>query len=189
MNSMEVRVSDVKKWVGREESVRFVESWPHLAEARVDYSLSNPATVDALVRNAGGGSFIVEVKGVVEAQAICSRCAEPFHVSLPFEATEEFREELGPRDESLDYWRFTGDKINVDEMVADAVGVSFPISLVCKEDCRGLCSMCGQNLNLGECGCTPVVDDRWAALRDFKESTHDHHQQRLGREQHGRTKE
>lgn len=185
---MEVRVSDVKKWAGREESYRLSEPWPTLAWERVDFPLTNPAVVDVLVRNAGGGTFIVEVSGIVEADVICSRCAEPFHVSFPFQATEEFREEPGPSDESLDYWRFTGDKINVDEMVSDAAGVSFPIAVVCQPNCRGLCPKCGTNLNVTQCDCTPDIDNRWAALAQWVDQDHNDHQQGLGRGKHGRTK-
>jgi len=36
---------------------------------------------------------------------------------------------------------------------------------LCREDCKGLCSQCGQNLNLGDCGChTDGSDPRWAKL-------------------------
>lgn len=184
---MEVRVSDVKKWAGREESVRLVESWPHEAQERVDYPLINPAAVDVLVRNVGGNALIVEVSGTVEAQAVCARCAESFHLSLPFAATEEFREELGPNDASLDYWRFTGDKIFLDDLVSDAAGVSFPIAVVCQPECRGLCPVCGTNLNLAQCDCAPAADDRWAALARLIDHK-DHESERLRRGNHGRTK-
>lgn len=186
---MEVRVSDVKKWAGREQSVQLVEPWPEQAKTRVDYPLTDPAVVNVRVRNTGGGALVVEIFGTVEAEAECSRCAEPFHISLPFEATEEFREEAGPNDESLDYWRFTGDAINLDEMVSDASGVSFPIAVVCRPECRGLCPICGTNLNHSECDCAPLSDDRWAELQKLvQDDDKRDHEEELGRENHGRTK-
>ena len=187
---MEVRVSDVKKWAGRQESVDLVEPSPTEAQERVDYPLTNPAVVHVLVRNTGGGALVVDISGTVEADAICSRCAEPFHISLPFEATEEFRDEPGPDDESLDYRRFTGDKIQLDDMVSDAAAVSFPIAILCKPDCRGLCPQCGTNLNVSECDCVPAVDNRWAQLAQWIDPSKEaqNHHEGLGREKHGRTK-
>lgn len=184
---MEVRVTDVKKWAGREESTVVAEPWPTEAQSRVDYPLTDPARVDVLVRNTGGGTLVVQISGSVEAKAVCSRCAEPCEVVLPFEATEEFRDESGPNDESLDYSRFTGDVIALDDMVADAVGVSFPIALLCRPDCQGLCPTCGANWNDGPCGCEPASDNRWAALAQLlSDSKPD--QQELEREKHGRSK-
>ena len=183
MDIVEVRVSDVKKWAGREDSVQIAEPWPPEAQARVDYPLLDPAVVDVVVRNAGGGTLIVQISGHLKAQVVCSRCAEPFETSLPFEATEEFREEAGPHDESLDYSRFTGDAVVLDNMVSDAVGVSFPITLLCQPNCRGLCTNCGANWNEDLCDCQPQGDNRWAALEqllpDYME---------LEREENGRTK-
>jgi uncharacterized protein len=164
---MEVRVSDVKKWVGREEATEIQEAWPEVASARVGYPLTDPAVVHVLVRNTGGGRLVVEVKGVLEAEAVCTRCAEPFHLSLPFEATEEFREEAGPSDENLDYGRYTGDKINLDVMVADAAGASVPIAVLCHPDCLGLCPVCGTNRNVTSCDCAVAVDERWAPLAEL----------------------
>ncbi len=181
---MEVRVSDVKKWSGRQETTEIVAPWPVEAQSRVDFPLIDPARVKVLVRNTGGGTLVVELSGTVEAEAVCSRCAEPFRISLPFEATEEFREEAGPNDETLDYWRFTGDKIQLDNMVADAAGASFPIAVLCRPDCQGLCPVCGTNWNESTCNCAPPSDDRWAELTKLI----NHDQEELGRENHGRTK-
>ncbi len=186
---MEVRVSDVKKWAGRHEASQVVEPWPQEAREGIDFPLTDPAVVDVLVRNTGGGTLVVDVSGSVEAEAVCSRCAEPFHMVLPFEATEEFREEPGPNDDLLDYWRFSGDKISLDKMVSDAAAASFPIALLCRPDCRGLCPTCGTNWNESDCDCTPVTDDRWAALAQFVVPKHsDDIDQEVGREKHGRTK-
>jgi uncharacterized protein len=39
---------------------------------------------------------------------------------------------------------------------------------ICREECRGICPVCGQNLNTGQCGCVRLeVDERWRALADL----------------------
>lgn len=182
---VEVRVSDVKKWAGREEAFTVTEAWPLDAHQRIDLTLADPAQVQVLVRNTGGGSLVVQIAGEVEVQTVCSRCAEPFGMTLPFEATEEFRDEPGPDDENLDYSRYVGDVVGLDKLVADAVGLSVPIAPVCRPDCQGLCVICGANRNLVQCGCEPTVDDRWAALRQYQPDSSEH--EKLERENNGRT--
>jgi len=47
--------------------------------------------------------------------------------------------------------------------------LALPMGLVCREDCKGLCSSCGQPLNEGACDCKPsLVDQRWARLKELK---------------------
>ena len=38
---------------------------------------------------------------------------------------------------------------------------------LCREDCKGLCSRCGANLNDGECDCKPERDPRLAVLEQL----------------------
>jgi len=52
----------------------------------------------------------------------------------------------------------------------DALALALPSQILCREDCLGLCAVCGENLN--EAGAEhrhePEPDPRWAALRDLK---------------------
>lgn len=163
---MDVRVTDVKKWVGREERVRLVEPWPDECQARVEFPLVDQAEVAVTVRNTGA-QLVVTVAGTARFAAVCSRCLEPFSLAEPFESVEEFREEPGPDDPLAAYYRYTGDKIGLDLMVADAVGVSVPLAPVCRPDCQGLCPVCGTNLNESACDCRPEPDARWEVLRGW----------------------
>lgn len=160
---MDVRVSDVKKWAGREEVHHLNEAWPPLMRERVEFPLMDTAHIDVKVRNTGG-ALIVEFAGIANLQAQCSRCLEEFVLPLSFSVTEEFREEPGKDDPTLEYYRFVGDKIELDRFIADAVGVSVPLAPICRNDCRGLCGQCGVNLNVAACNCHPPADDRWAML-------------------------
>ncbi len=160
---MDVRVSDVKKWAGREEVQELDDAWPSLAQERVDFPLLDSAHIEVKVRNTGG-ALIVEFSGVANVEAQCSRCLEEFVLPISFRMTEEFREEPGGDDPTLDYYRFVGDKIELDRFIADAVGVNVPLAPICREDCMGLCAQCGANLNVSACTCRPTLDERWAVL-------------------------
>ncbi len=59
-------------------------------------------------------------------------------------------------------------KLDLDELVYTEVLLSFPMKHLCKEDCKGICSKCGKNLNDGKCDCPEKeIDPRLAALADL----------------------
>jgi uncharacterized protein len=71
--------------------------------------------------------------------------------------------------EDVDSEPFDGKTIQLDPIVREQLALALPVSVVCKEDCKGLCTVCGQDLNEKECGCErKVVDIRLAKLKDIK---------------------
>ncbi|MGC9366200.1 MAG: YceD family protein [bacterium] len=95
---------------------------------------------------------------------LCSRCLEEFveerniyrkveavenvNVSLPFEGQKINEEE----DENLIY--FDGETINLYNILKDLIVLDEEMKLLCSEQCRGLCPVCGINLNKKQCSCT-----------------------------------
>ena len=52
-----------------------------------------------------------------------------------------------------------------DPLVEEQVQLELPLKALCKDDCRGLCPMCGADRNLAPCACKPPADERWKTLR------------------------
>jgi uncharacterized protein len=64
---------------------------------------------------------------------------------------------------------FDGKVIDLDPLVREQLLLCLPMNALCREDCRGLCTQCGQNLNEKQCGCeSKFVDPRFAALKNIK---------------------
>ena len=100
------------------------------------------------------------VRGRIECTKsfICDRCLS--------QATENQIHEF---DEEIDKAEAIDDVLDVTELLRDVLLAGQPMKNLCKADCKGLCPVCGANLNEGECGCDKhVVDPRLAALEDFK---------------------
>ena len=58
--------------------------------------------------------------------------------------------------------------LDVDKLISNEIVVALPTKVLCKEDCKGLCPICGSNLNHGDCGCDRhVADPRMAAIQDI----------------------
>ena len=62
-------------------------------------------------------------------------------------------------------------RMDLDALVSDDVFLSLPTKFLCREDCRGVCPTCGQNLNDGPCSCKKAVDPRLAGLLQLLEDS------------------
>ena len=61
-----------------------------------------------------------------------------------------------------------GRVLDVMPQVQENIYTLLPTKILCREDCKGLCPVCGKNLNEGECSCTDEnIDPRLEALRNF----------------------
>lgn len=112
-----------------------------------------------------------------ELELSCSRCTEPFRLSvaatfdLRFEPasamTTEADREVDPDDIETGYYR--DDQIDLNEILREQYYLALPMKPLCDEACRGLCPQCGINLNTGTCDCSVRWEDpRLAALQQFK---------------------
>ena len=72
-------------------------------------------------------------------------------------------------DGEADCETYEGDRVDLGDYMRERVNVSLPYKVVCGEDCRGLCCVCGNNLNERECGCeTGGGDSRFAVLGNVR---------------------
>ncbi len=99
----------------------------------------------------------------------CRRCLTPVPVAVGAEVGALFTQEADAADDP-DAYHLGRDatRIDVTPAVREEVILAVPRYVLCREDCRGLCPRCGQNLNAGPCGCPPATDPRWQALAALK---------------------
>ena len=64
-----------------------------------------------------------------------------------------------------DSLRLVDDLLDLEPVVRDAIVLSLPLAPLCKDDCRGLCSQCGVDLNKEPNHQHDNVDERWQALQ------------------------
>jgi len=131
---------------------------------------SAEAVAEAVLDSTLGG---VEVTAEIRApwQGECRRCLRPIQGELRCHVRELYRPRSGegPADPDEDTYALDGDHLDLSPLVRDALLLELPIAPICSEDCRGLCPLCGDDLNAGPCGCpVPVGDPRWGVLDVLK---------------------
>ena len=58
--------------------------------------------------------------------------------------------------------------LDIDRLVLDELFTIIPMNVLCKEDCKGICKVCGTNLNKSTCNCDQTVPDpRMAVFSDI----------------------
>ena len=166
---------------------------PFLAEvlgeaSRDGFRAQAGATLRASFLRTSGG-VLLDGSLDVPVSAPCKRCAMDVALTVPVrftlnlvpaEVKHERVEEEGvdePTSDSsgsfelgqADLDTYQGKTIDLDPILREQVLLALPMHAVCREDCRGLCGMCGQNLNEAACGCeNRRVDPRLAALKNIK---------------------
>ena len=79
----------------------------------------------------------------------CDRCLADLELDMDLDETYYLFPENTP---DVDYF-YSGDEIELDDYVRETLVMNMPGKVLCSEDCKGLCSKCGADLNLGDCGC------------------------------------
>jgi len=136
--------------------------FPAAAEVRVDYY------------RAGQELFF---QGHIDGSVVghCARCLEEY----TFDLGKDFFIVLVPKsdlpadvelsDDELDLSFYDGDHIDLSPLVREQIILALPTRPLCRDDCKGLCSTCGANLNTQACACTTSGgDSRLAVLRNLK---------------------
>ena len=132
-------------------------------------SFPSPMKVSGDITNTAG-YMRMQLTVSVDYEAACARCLSPVsgEFTLDLEKTVAPRNLLENLDEDRldDYAIIEDGFLDMDEPLLLQLEMEFPIRFLCKEDCKGLCPKCGQNLNEAECGCvTKEIDPRLAPLQ------------------------
>lgn len=134
--------------------------------------LREPLRLDLDAQMVGEG-VLVRGKMETEVAAECRRCLVPVAVRIG-EDVDMLFEPLS-EDEQVDLggevypMPVQGHRLDLSEAVREQLLLRIPDHLLCSESCRGLCAMCGAELNRTTCNCVPVAESgRWDALKQIK---------------------
>ncbi|MCR4781143.1 MAG: DUF177 domain-containing protein [Lachnospiraceae bacterium] len=122
------------------------------------------------IKNDNGSALLITCNFDVELTAPCSRCLKETCVSLNAIVDEEFRlsghEIILDNDNDAPF--IEGEFLNACKLLHEWILSQLPSKVLCKDDCKGLCPVCGQNLNERDCDCDrTVMDPRMEKFKDL----------------------
>ena len=139
--------------------------------AGVKYPFLEKKPVKLKITNLGGRKVKIELEGEVTLSLPCDRCLREVAEVVSFQTEREvdFSMTEEERTAELDETNFiNGYDLDVDAFVCEEILLGFPMKVLCQEDCKGICKVCGANLNEGECGCDRTeLDPRMSVIRDI----------------------
>ena len=132
-----------------------------------EHPISAPVEAEGTVENHGGA---LSLKGLAKSQLSlhCDRCGKAFQrekqVPLDYLLSPTLE-----REEDDEILLLQEGALELSEPVETAFILGMDTKNLCQEDCKGLCSRCGADLNLGPCSCKAEIDPRMAALAQLLE--------------------
>ena len=143
-------IVDIKKikLSGKSEVDFFYEYVPdEVLTENDDFEIEMPVKVTGRATLTSEHGAYVEGEIVYTLNGACTRCLK--------ETSKEFIVPFAENvdDENENGYEVINDKIDLKKIVNDGIILNMPISFLCEEDCKGICSGCGVNLNEGTCKC------------------------------------
>ena len=138
-------------------------------------SLAAPPRITGRIQRSGA-RLTFEGQVDAELRVECDRCLKPVEVpvasifEVDYVTADVYHAEQAAEilEEDLSLSVFDGEVIDIDEIVREQLLLALPFQILCQENCKGLCALCGTDRNLNDCKCQQTeIDPRWAALKEI----------------------
>ena len=136
-----------------------------------EYPIVKSGPVHVRVEYVKGKELLICADTGLETLIPCDRCLEDVRREFVLNVTKHVDVGLSDAEltEELDESNFIdGYHLDVDKLLYNELLSEWPEKTLCREDCKGLCKVCGQNLNTGSCDCEETgLDPRMSVVRDL----------------------
>src|SRR5438445_390942 len=152
----------------RDEQMRLIseEEVVKQAERQAEEIVDEARTREREIR-LGAEDYAVRLRYTVELSGPCMRCLEDAARGFEIDVREVHQPAGG---EDLESPYIDGDELELRAWARDSLALDLPAQIVCREDCRGICPICGENLNTAgpEHRHEQAPDPRWAKLSELR---------------------
>lgn len=136
-----------------------------------DFAVTDKTPIAFTFANIGVGKAKMEGRADLSFAAVCDRCLTqtPVNLEISIERIVISPDVETEDDEEADSRQFMEDfQLDTEALVYQEILENWPMKILCREDCKGVCPVCGQNRNIRECGCdTFVPDPRMLVIGDI----------------------
>ena len=159
-------VKSINKEVSQEVSIELTSFESRLGE----FPILQKSPVMLTITNQENKTLFIRGAVDVTLSIPCGRCLEevPTQICFDIDKKLDINESILVDDEMEENDYLIGFELDVDKLVYAEILVNWPMRVLCKDDCEGICKVCGANLNKGDCGCQRTeLDPRMAAIQDI----------------------
>lgn len=118
--------------------------------------------------NLGKGKAAIDGEAEITFAMQCDRCLKPVDEKMQLHISREVHAPDMESDTDDEDIFMDGYVLNVEDLLYNEIMINWPMKVLCKPDCKGICLKCGKDLNTGTCGCdTFVPDPRMAVIKDI----------------------
>ncbi len=175
---MKIRIDDLKDKTVELSAEESIGEYPDLSalEETGECAFPSPLTVHLTVAREFDH---IRVNGRVQTtiKLGCARCLCEYGMEIDSPFTIFYMKAQGmPQDEDVELAEedlisatYEGDEIDFTGEISEQIILAIPFKALCREDCRGLCAVCGTDLNKEECACDRnAFNFKFSALKDLK---------------------
>ena len=168
---MFVNLTDVFTIEGKEVTIQAELESDHVTIGEETYPVKDKQPFDLIYTNMGRGKARITGEAHISFVMYCDSCLKPVDrtLELRFDADVFAPEVVGTvPDADMDQGFMDGYQMDVEDFLYNEIVINWPMKVLCKADCRGICRQCGMDLNTGTCDCdTFVPDPRMAVIGDI----------------------
>lgn len=162
---MLVNISELIKNKINEKKLQYTLDIKDFYDGGEVIKILNPINFEGLIKVVDE-QIIIEGKITGKIILTCSRCLDKFNHDIDINVNEKIS--INNDDKDVSDVFIDNSKLNLDDIIIDNIIMSLPVKKLCKKDCKGLCQICGTNLNYSQCNCKDEeIDPRLIKLKDF----------------------
>lgn len=136
---------------GEIKKVSFEISMDEIEQARLSEVFVTPVAVCGQAENRAG-VVTLSFNCTFTLSHVCDRCLKEFIREYSFDFSHILVR--GVNTQNDDYIVCSDNTLDINELAISDLLLQLPTKILCREDCKGLCYVCGQDLNEGECNCS-----------------------------------
>lgn len=168
---MLIDLSEILSLEGKTQVVEAPVSMDSFQSKLGDFLVAEKEPLSLTITNTGKKVLKIEAKGRITVNIPCDKCLKdvPTEFDINFEQEIDMQASKEDRIKDLDEINYvTGCSLDVEQLVHNEILIHWPLRVLCKEDCRGICPKCGKDWNEGSCDCDQSSPDpRMAVISDI----------------------
>lgn len=167
---MKICITPLKLKTSQQIPVSFTQEMSAVPARYGDFRLTAAVHVEGDIRLQDHLHFVAELHYSTQLEQVCGRCGKIFSSPLSGSFTVSFMAE--PKEDAageIACYPVEKELVDLAEPLLDEISFQLPMQPLCREDCQGLCPICGVDRNNNSCSCvSEQIDPRWEKLKQFR---------------------